>query len=170
MNHRNPKALAHICITALKDGMSCDNALDCLIFADVINSDKLRRQARSFIVANKSHYAMKASWKKLDLDATKVCLEIILTVCKHSLEMSKDVVSYGIIRPMDYEEICLVMVKNGLIFENALSILLNAKRLGAKKLFEKVTRFMWLYIRVVFFIYCPLRHYESWQAQHLLII
>ena len=39
------------------------------------------------------------------------------------------------------------MIKNGLVFENALSILLNAKRLGAKKLFEKVTRFMWLYIR-----------------------
>ena len=56
-------------------------------------------------------------------------------------------VSYGFIRPMDYEEICLVMVKNGLIFENALSILLNAKRLGAKKLFEKVKRFIWLYTR-----------------------
>ena len=61
--------------------------------------------------------------------------------------MSKDVVSYGFIRPMDYEEMCLAMVKNGLIFENALSILLNAKRLGAKKLFEKVTSFMWLYIQ-----------------------
>ena len=85
MNHRNPKALAHICITALKDGISCDNALDCLVFADVINSDKLRRQARSFIVANKSHYAMKASWKRLDLDVTKFCLEIILMAHPHKL-------------------------------------------------------------------------------------
>ena len=143
----NPKSLTKLCMTNIDEALSCHNALDCLIFADAINSTKLCRQARSFIIANKSHDAMKASWKKLDLDATKVCLEIILTVCKHSLEMSKDVVSYGFIRPMDYEEICLVMVKNGLIFENALSILLNAKRLGAKKLFEKVTSFMWLYIR-----------------------
>lgn len=112
----NPKSLTKLCMTNIDEALSCHNALDCLIFADAINSTKLCRQARSFIIANKSHDAMKASWKKLDLDATKVCLEIILTVCKHSLEMSKDVVSYGFIRPMDYEEICLVMVKNGLIF------------------------------------------------------
>ena len=136
MNHRNPKALAHICITALKDGMSCDNALDCLIFADVINSDKLRRQARSFIVANKSHYAMKASWKRLDLDVTKFCLEIILIthplklfvteatcpnldrLCKEARStLCEDAVSFN-----TYEDIYLQMVEIGLVWQNVLSI------------------------------------------------
>ena len=69
-------------MTNIDEALSCHNALDCLIFADAINSTKLCRQARSFIIANKSHDAMKASWKKLDLDATKVCLEIILTLIR----------------------------------------------------------------------------------------
>ena len=97
-------------------------------FANAINYIKLCCQAQSFIVANKSHDAMKASWKKLDSDATKVCLEIILMVRNHTLQMSKDVASYGFIRTINYEDIFLLMIERRLVFENALSILLNAKK------------------------------------------
>ena len=81
---------------------------------------------------------MKASWKKLDSDAIKVCLEIILMVCNHTLQMSKDFASYGFITSINYEDIFLLMIERGLVFENTLSILLNAKT----KMFEKVARFI----------------------------
>ena len=80
---------------------------------------------------------MKARWKKLGSDAAKVCLEIILMVGNHTLQMSKDVASYGFIRTINYKDICSLMIERGLVFENALSILLNAK-----KMFEKVARFI----------------------------
>ena len=54
----NPKSLTKLCMTNIDAALSCHNALDCLIFADAINSTKLCRQARSFIIANKSHDAM----------------------------------------------------------------------------------------------------------------
>ena len=77
---------------------------------------------------------MKASWKKLDSDAAKVCLEIILMVGNHTQQMSKDVASYGFIRTINYEDIFLLMIEGGLVFENALSILLNKKKKCLKKL------------------------------------
>ena len=42
--------------------------------------------------------------------------------------MSKDVASYGFIRTINYEDIFLLMIERGLVFENILSILLNAKK------------------------------------------
>ena len=50
-------------------------------------------------------------------------------VGNHTLQMSKDVTSYGFIRTIDYEDICSLMIERGLVFENALSILLNAKKI-----------------------------------------
>ena len=70
----------------------------------------------------KSHDAMKARWKKLDSDVTKVCLDIIIMVGNHTLQMSKDVASYGFIRTINYKDICSLMIERGLVFENALSM------------------------------------------------
>ena len=97
---------------------------------------------------------MKASWKRLDLDVTKFCLEIILIAHPRKLSVTKatcepwwtlceDAVSF---RTLTYEDICLLMFEMGLVWQNVLPILVNAKRLGAKRLFAKVSRFMWLHL------------------------
>jgi hypothetical protein len=38
------------------------------------------------------------------------------------------------------------MFEMGLVWQNVLPILVNAKRLGAKRLFANVSRFMWLHL------------------------
>ena len=69
--------------------MSCQNALDILIFAHVIKLRTLRDNAKEFIWANKSNDLMKLSWKNLEktnFSFFQTALEIMLEIFDYKIE------------------------------------------------------------------------------------
>ena len=146
----NPKSLSKMSMEILMENLTTQNVLECLMLADAIDSQRLLQKSKSFIRYNKSCNDMKAAWKKLDPDAIKTCLEIMLEI-RHHIVQGENAINYSFIyfldRESSLEDICLSILDNGLSLQNVINVLINSRRLGAKKLLGKVDRFMWNHIK-----------------------
>ena len=141
-----PKTLQEISMTILQENISFENALDVLICADVLKAHRLLRKVKDFIGFYREREEIKTSFKCLQQkneELYKTCLEIMLEVKDHVIYIGRHYIDYSFNdRRMTLEDICLLTAQSAMEFTNALPIMMNCKRLGAKDLFEYVTWFM----------------------------
>ena len=131
--------------------MSCQNALDILIFAHVIRLRTLRDKAKEFIWANRSNDLMKLSWKTLEktnFSFFQTALEIMLEIFDYEIEnyfMRLELLNtvFFITEDLTLEDVVIAVMEDGLMMDNAIKILLAAGKLKAKKVVQKAGEFIW---------------------------
>ena len=147
----SPISLKEICNRILKKYMSCQNALDILIFAHVIKLRTLRDKAKEFIWANKSNDLMKLSWKNLEktnFSFFQTALEILLEIFDYEIEnyfMRLKLLNtiFFVTEDLTLEDVVIAVMEDGLMMDNAIKVLLAAGRLKAKKVVQKAGEFIW---------------------------
>ena len=148
----NPTSLKNISSKILKKCLSCNNVLDIAIFSHILKLGNLCEEAKEFMWTNKSNEVLKKHWKKLEIANPKFfekAVEIMMEVfecsraprCNIGPQIMNSV--FFVMGDINIEDICVVLMEDGLMMDNALKILLSANKVNARKVVQKTSEFIW---------------------------